>query len=208
LRFPQKRRAPEPKPFVGVEVSWDASRPLRRGSRRWTAFGRSGERFGLPPWVEAVSKLEHAQSRRTICTSRRSCTEDFPVYWALREIKLLHGAAPARFDTASVDSRRCGGDSERLQSVLRSPSLGFDGGRLLAGTVNSRRRRGADTRCVGAANERRLAAPLRNSRYRPRGVINRGPLSAGLATGPHLIRTRYAARFVRVLHSRFSPRGG
>ena len=53
-------------------------------------------------WVEGVSKLVQAPPRRTIRTSSRSCTGDFPVYQGLQEIKLLHGKALPRFDTLSV----------------------------------------------------------------------------------------------------------
>jgi len=58
-----------------------------------------------PDLTEGVSKLKQARPCRTICTSSRFCTGDFPVYRGLQEIKLLHGAARSRFDTGSTRSR-------------------------------------------------------------------------------------------------------
>ena len=67
--------------------------------------GFTGANVGLLR-VEGVSKLVQAPRRRTIRTSSRSCTGDFPVYQGLQEIKLLRAAARPRFDTLSVNERR------------------------------------------------------------------------------------------------------
>jgi hypothetical protein len=84
---------------------WCGSRASRRPEGLRKTRERTFRICGLgPELTEAVSKLEQARPCRTICTSSRSCTGDFPVYRGLQEIKLLHGAARSRFDTGSTRS--------------------------------------------------------------------------------------------------------
>ena len=78
----------------------------------------------LPSLTEGVSKLEQARPCRTICTSSRSCTGDFPVSRGLQEIKLLHGVARSRFDTGSTHSRPYEARKSRF-AAARGPDNGW-----------------------------------------------------------------------------------
>jgi hypothetical protein len=78
-----------------------------------------------PVWVEPVSKLSAARSRRNFCSSSRFCTEDFTVYLGSHEIELLHRAAGSCFDTGSVNLRNRLPHSECLVS-LSEAAVGSD----------------------------------------------------------------------------------